>query len=195
MGLAAIADPFVIIAFGNKFSDSAIFMSISSFVMFPNILGWFLPTLLISQAKIRDAFNLNLINVINSVLVAGSTIWFGITTMLICIVISNFLTLPLRFKIVTRHIPINIKKLICAIFPSYFCALAMFACIMLSKHFLGPLIASQIILLVLLIFIGCLSYSILSFLFFYKHTTEQLAQIKVMLFKNGKTKIVYSERK
>jgi hypothetical protein len=65
----------------------------------------------------------------------------------------------------------------------------MFACIILSKHFLGPLIASQIISLVLLIFIGCISYPILSFLFFYKHTTEQLAQIKDMFFKNGKLKL------
>ncbi|PKG98779.1 oligosaccharide flippase family protein [Paraglaciecola sp. MB-3u-78] len=184
MGLGAIADPFVTIIFGEKFSDSAIFMNISVFTMFPAIIGWFLPTLLVSQAKTRDAFNLNLISVISSVLVAGCTIWFGITTMLICIVIANFLILPIRFKIVTKHIPINIKKLIWAIFPSYFCALAMFACIMLSKHFLGPLISNQIILLSVLILTGCLSYPILSFLFFYKHTTEQLAQIKGMFFKN-----------
>jgi O-antigen/teichoic acid export membrane protein len=118
MGLAAIADPFVTIVFGEKFSDSAIFMNISAFVMFPAIIGWFLSTLLVSQGKTIDAFKLTLVSVISSVAVAGCTIWFGITTMLICIVIANFLTLPLRFKIVTRHIPINIKKLIRAIFPS-----------------------------------------------------------------------------
>jgi hypothetical protein len=65
----------------------------------------------------------------------------------------------------------------------------MFASIMVSKHFLSPLISNQFILLVILILTGCLSYPILSFLFFYKHTTEQLAQIKGMFFKNGKTKI------
>jgi O-antigen/teichoic acid export membrane protein len=189
MGLAAIADPFVTIAFGEKFSESAVFMSISAFTMLPGLLGFFLPALLISQAKTKDAFKLTLLSVIGIVGVTGATIWFGITTMLIAIVVTNFLILPVRFYIVRKHILINIKKLMFAIFPSYFCALAMFACIMLSKHFLSPLISNQFILLVILILTGCLSYPILSFLFFYKHTTEQLAQIKGMFFKNGKTKI------
>jgi O-antigen/teichoic acid export membrane protein len=193
MGLAAIADPFVVIVFGEKFSDSAIFMSISAFTMFAGVLGWFLPTLLISQGKTIDAFKLTLVSVISSVVVAGCTIWFGITTMLICIVIANFLILPIHFKIVTKHIPINIKKLICAIFPSYFCALAMFACIMFSKHFLDPLISNQVILLVVLILIGCLSYPILSFVFFYKSTTKQLVEIKGLFFKNGKPKLLDSK--
>jgi hypothetical protein len=148
--------------------------------------------LLISQAKTKEAFKLTLLTVIGSVGVAGATIWFGIITMLIAIVVTNFLMLPVRFYIVRKHIPINIKKLMFAIFPSYFCALAMFARIMVSKHFLSPLISNQFILLVILILTGCLSYPILSF-FFYKHTTEQLGQIKGMFFKNGKTKIAYSE--
>jgi O-antigen/teichoic acid export membrane protein len=189
MGLAAIADPFVTIAFGNKFSESAIFMSISAFVMFPNILGWFLPALLTSQAKTTDAFKLNLVSIISSVVVAACTIWFGITTMLISIVVANFLVLPLRYKIVTQHIPINFKKLLFAIFPSSFCALAMFACIIMCKNLLNPLISNQLVLLLALMLTGLLTYPILSFVFFYKSTTEQLGQIKGMFFKNGKTKI------
>tara|TARA_R110001583_G_scaffold26095_1_gene94220 strand:+ start:4157 stop:5611 length:1455 start_codon:yes stop_codon:yes gene_type:complete len=186
MGLGAIADPLVTILFGEKFGDSAIFMNISAFVMFPAIIGWFLPTLLISQGQTSDAFKLTLVSVTNSVVVAGCSIWFGIPTMLICIVIANFLILPIRFKIVSKHVPINIKKLVFAIFPSYFCALTMFACIMVAKHFLNPLIPNQIILLVVLILTGSLSYPILSFLFFYRYTTEQLNQIKGMFLKGGK---------
>jgi O-antigen/teichoic acid export membrane protein len=186
MGLAAIADPFVTIAFGHKFSESAIFMSISAFAMFSSVLSWFLPTLLISQAKTRDAFKLNLINITSSVVVAACTIWFGIVTMLICIVIANFLLLPLRYKIVTKHIPIDIKKLFSAILPSFFCALSMFACIMVSKNFLDPLIPNQLVLLLVLILTGLLTYPILSFVFFYKSTTKLLIEIKRMFVDGGK---------
>lgn len=186
MGLAAIADPFVTIAFGNKFSESAIYMSISAFVMFPNIFGWFLPALLISQAKTRDAFKLNLVSIISSVVVAACTIWFGISIMLLSIVVANFLLLPLRYKIVTKHIPIDYKKLFYAILPSSFCALAMFACIMLCKNFLNLLISNQAVLLLMLMFTGVLTYPILSFVFFYKSTTKQLVEIKGMFFKGRK---------
>lgn len=186
MGLAAIADPFVTIAFGNKFSESAIFMSISAFVMFPNILGWFLPALLISQAKTKDAFKLNLVSIISSVVVAACTIWFGITIMLISIVVSNFLVLPLRYKIVVKHISIDFKKLFYAILPSSFCALAMFACIMLCKNFLNPLISNQLVLLMVLMLTGLLTYPILSFGLFYKSTTKQLVEIRGMFFKGPK---------
>ncbi|QHJ11410.1 Lipopolysaccharide biosynthesis protein WzxC [Paraglaciecola mesophila] len=186
MGLAAIADPFVTIIFGEKFSDSAVFMSISAFVMFPAIIGWFLPTLLVSQGKTADAFKLTIISVTNSVIVAGCTIWFGITTMLIGIVVSNFLVLPMRFKIVKKHVSIDIKKLAFCILPSYLCALAMFVCIMFFKNILEPVIANQVILLILLILIGCVSYPAFGFMFFYKHTNEQLRVAKGMFLKNKK---------
>ncbi|AEE24257.1 oligosaccharide flippase family protein [Paraglaciecola chathamensis] len=186
MGLAAIADPFVTIIFGDKFSESAVFMSISAFIMYPAIVGWFLPTLLVSQGKTSDAFKLTIISVTNSLLVAGCTIWFGISTMLICIVVANFLVLPIRFKVVMKHIEIDVKKLVVSIFPSYFCALAMFGCIMIAKSFLQPEISHQIILLVILIVIGCITYPALGFLFFNKHTIEQVTQAKGMFFKNNK---------
>jgi O-antigen/teichoic acid export membrane protein len=186
MGLAAIADPFVTIVFGNKFSDSAIFMSISAFGMLPKLLGWFLPALLISQAKTKDAFKLNLISIISSVMVAACTIWFGITIMLISIVIVLFLLLPLRYKIVAKHISIDLKKLFFAILPSTFCSLAMFACIMLLKNLLSPLISNQLVLLMVLIPTGLLTYPILSFVFFYKSTTTQMAEIRGMFFNSSK---------
>jgi len=186
MGLAAIADPFVTIAFGEKFSGSAIFMSISAFIMFPSILGWFLPTLLISQAKTQDAFKLNLISVISNVIVAACTIWYGITTMLIAIVIANCLMLPVRFKIVTKHVPIDIKKLIASIFPQYFCAFAMFGCILVCKFLIAEWISNPIVQIIILISAGLLSYPLLSFVLFNKHTRAQVSEMKALFFKDDR---------
>lgn len=178
MGLAAIADPFVTILFGDKFSESAIFMTISAFAMFTAIIGWFLPTLLVSQAKTGDAFKLNILNIVTSLIIAGSTIWFGIKVMLISIVIGGLLVMPLRFRIVTKHIAIDIKKLIINIFPPYFSAFAMFACVMGSKDFLSNLITNDITLLASLIILGAISYLVINCLFFYRHTRRQIKEIK-----------------
>tara|TARA_R110000765_G_C18962354_1_gene609547 strand:- start:4929 stop:6377 length:1449 start_codon:yes stop_codon:yes gene_type:complete len=183
MGLAAIADPFVTIVFGDKFSESAVFMSVSAFTMFPAVVGWFLPTLLISQAKTGEAFKINLIAVTSNVLVVLSTIWFGIITMLTAIVVVNFLTLPIRFRIVTKHIPINFKKLMVAILPQYFCALGMFVFVSLCKDYLSSVITNDFVLLLSLISLGFLSYLIFTFLFFSKKTLFQLSEIKEMFIK------------
>ena len=188
MGLAAIADPFVTILFGDKFSESAIFMTISAFGMFMSIIGWFFPTLLISQAKTGDAFKLNILNIVTNLIVAGATIWFGIDIMLISLVIAGFLTMPLRFNIIKKHIPINIKKLIISIFPPYFSALAMFAFLMGCKPFLNEVIENDIVLLVTLITFGSLSYLTFNFLFFYRHSQKQVKEIKEMFGGQNKRK-------
>ncbi|MGO4891711.1 oligosaccharide flippase family protein [Flavobacterium sp. W21_SRS_FM6] len=186
IGLAAIADPFVTIAFGDKFSDSAVFMSISAFAMLPGLMTWFLPTLLISQAKTKEAFNLTLLTVCSNVLVAACTIWFGITVMLSALVLVNFIILPIRFKIVTKYVPIDFKKLFIALYPQYISALLMFVFVSICKSYLNGLINNEILLLFALVLLGGSSYVLFSVLLFYKHTMRQLHEIKTMFFKGKK---------
>lgn len=189
MGLAAIADPFVVVAFGDKFAPSAIYMTISAFIMFPSVVAWFLPNLLISRAKTKEAFKLTLISVLSNILVAGVTIWFGITVMLIALVITQFLILPLRFGIVTQHIDIKIGKLVTTLIPPFVSALGLFLCVSVSKYYLAPYITNDIMLLMALIAIGGISYPLLAFMLFYKSTVEQVSEIKEMVFSRKKVKI------
>ena len=187
MGLAAIADPFVVVAFGDKFAPSAIYMTISAFTMYPAVVAWFLPNLLISRAKTQEAFKLSLINVISNILVAGATIWFGVTVMLTALVINNFLILPLRFRIVARHIDINIKKLIKSLIPPFTCALGLFLCVTISKYYLENYISNDVAMLATLIVIGGVSYPVLAFSMFYKNTLNQLIELKEMFLKKRVT--------
>tara|TARA_R110001583_G_scaffold73469_1_gene204401 strand:+ start:1359 stop:2834 length:1476 start_codon:yes stop_codon:yes gene_type:complete len=180
VGLAGIADPFVTLVFGDKFTDSATYMEISAFSMFPALISWFLPTLLISQGQTGEAFKLNLISVLSSVLVAGATIWFGVTPMLISMVIINIVVLPLRMKIVLKYIPIDIKKFVTEIYPSYVCALGMYFCLIESKALMST-ITNDIIVLIILIVVGAGSYILLSFLLFYKRTINLLNEMKKLL--------------
>ena len=181
VGLAGIANPFVTLVFGDKFSDSATYMGISAFSMFPALISWFLPTLLISQGQTSEAFKLNLISVVSSILTAGVTIWFGVTTMLTSVIIVSIIVLPLRIKIVLKYIPINIKRLLIDVYPSYICSLGMYFCIVLSKTFIVN-IASDIVMLILLVLVGAGSYITLNLVFFYTRTINVLIEFREMLF-------------
>lgn len=180
MGLAAIADPFVVVAFGEKFAPSASYMSISAFTMFPAVIAWFLPNLLISRAETKEAFKLTLVNVTSNILVAGITIWFGIKIMLISIVAMNFLMLPVRFGIVMKYIHIDIWKLIGALIPPFACALGMFFIVWGSKIYLENVIENDIAMLATLFIVGALSYPVLAFGLFYKNTLVQLKELNEM---------------
>tara|TARA_R110001599_G_scaffold122530_1_gene294567 strand:+ start:22053 stop:23513 length:1461 start_codon:yes stop_codon:yes gene_type:complete len=188
MGLAAISDPFVTVLFGEKFSESAEFMTISAFGMFTSIIGWFFPTLLVSQGKTGDAFKLNIINIVTNLIIVAATIWFGIKIMLLSLVVGGFLIMPLRFKVLSKHVAINIKKLMLCLFPPYFSALAMFVIVMSSKRFLSELIPYDILLLLSLISLGFLSYLAINVIFFNRHTRSQITEIKEMFGRRGTSK-------
>lgn len=190
MGLAAIADPFVEIAFGEKFGQSAIYMTISAFSIFPLVVANFLPNLLISQAKTKDAFNIVLINIFCNILIASCTIWFGITVMLYSIVIGNFLATPVRLAIVRRHIYIDTKKLFLSLSPSFISALGMFTVVTLLKSSFEDYFELQLLTLFACILVGLIAYVSISFLFFYKHTVRQLKELQSMLFKEKLKKTV-----
>lgn len=183
MGLAAIADPFVKITFGDKFAPSAIYMTISAFTMFPSVIGWFLPNLLISRSETGEALKLNVINISSNLFVAASTIWFGVAAMLASLVVVNILLVPVRFRVVTKFIDINFKKLVSEMLPPFVCSLGMFFSVYFSKFYLTNWIESEITLLFILIIVGGISYPILAFSFFYKSTVKLLTDVSGMFFR------------
>ncbi|MDO6579043.1 oligosaccharide flippase family protein [Alteromonas stellipolaris] len=186
MGLAAIADPFVTVAFGEKFSASANYMTISAFSIFPLIIANFLPNLLISRARTKDAFNLVLVNIVCNVVVAGCTIWFGVTFMLISLVVSNFLATPVRLAIVKKHIFIDTKALVVSIAPSALSSIGMFLALMYVKPFIAAVVNYDIVNLVVLMSLGAVFYVSFSFIFFFKQTSRQVEELKSMLLKKKK---------
>ena len=183
LGLAAIADPFITVAFGEKFAPSAEFMTISAFGMIPSVVAWFLPNLLIANGKTKEAFNLTLVS---SVFVAGATIWFGVKIMLISVVVSAFVLLPVRLWIVDRHIRISKTDLFKAIFPSIFASLSMFTFLILIKERLATYLSNDIFLLVGLVALGGVTFVLVLFLFFGKFAVATSKELTSMLFKKAK---------
>ncbi|AUI82188.1 oligosaccharide flippase family protein [Alteromonas macleodii] len=186
LGLAAIADPFITVAFGEKFAPSAEFMTISAFGMIPSVVAWFLPNLLIANGKTKEAFNLTLLNIVSSVFVAGATIWFGVKIMLISVVVSAFVLLPVRLWIVDRHIRISKTDLFKAIFPSIFASLSMFTFLILIKERLATYLSNDIFLLVGLVALGGVTFVLVLFLFFGKFAVATSKELKSLLSKKAK---------
>ena len=186
LGLAAIADPFITVAFGEKFAPSAEFMTISAFGMIPSVVAWFLPNLLIANGKTKEAFHLTLLNIVSSVFVAGATIWFGVKIMLISVVVSAFVLLPVRLWIVDRHIRISKTDLFKAIFPSIFASLSMFTFLILIKERLATYLSNDIFLLVGLVALGGVTFVLVLFLFFGKFAVATSKELTSMLFKKAK---------
>jgi O-antigen/teichoic acid export membrane protein len=183
MGLAAIADPFVTIAFGEKFSPSAEYMVITSFAMFPSVVAWFLPNLLIARGKTKDAFYLTLLNLFASIVVAGATIWFGIKIMLISTVIAGFISLPIRLLITKKHVPLNLKRLFISLMPPCFSSLGMYLCLILLKPHLTSWIANDILLIMALVVFGVVVYPLIYSLVFFKSVKRNLEELKKMFLK------------
>lgn len=187
MGLAAIADPFVIIAFGDKFSPSAEYMSISAFAMFPGVIAWFLPNLLIASAKTKHAFQLTTLNLVSNILVAGCTIWFGIKIMLLSLVAASFLSLPIRLFIVNKYVPINSMSLIKAVLPPVLASLSMYSILNVVKSPLTEVVPNDVSLLLSLIIIGVLIYPLALVSLFPSFTKLISHELKDMLFKNKRS--------
>lgn len=183
MGLAAIADPFVTIAFGEKFAPSAEYMTISAFSVFPLVIANFMPNLLISKAQTKAAFNITLVNIISNVIVAACTIWFGVSVMLICITVGNFLAMPIRFAIVRKHIFIDTKKLTFALLPSFLSALGMFLVVTFAKTHISNLLVNDVLTLIASVLLGGITYVLFSFSLFYNQTLKQVQELKSMFMK------------
>tara|TARA_Y100000296_G_scaffold26570_1_gene31261 strand:+ start:1737 stop:3203 length:1467 start_codon:yes stop_codon:yes gene_type:complete len=180
MGLAAIATPFITVVFGEKFAPSAIYMTISAFGMFPSVIAWFLPNLLISVGQTKDAFKLTLLNIVSSVLIAGATIWFGIKIMLISIVVGNCLILPVRLLIVNRHIALPLWSVVKEILPSVISALMMFFAVLGLKSYLSEVIENEIIILLVSIVAGAIFYPLFLWLIFRSYLQKILAEVRML---------------
>jgi len=181
MGLAAIAEPFVLILFGEKFLESANYITISAIGIFPSVIAWFLPSLLVACAETRAAFKLSSLNILSSVFVAGVTIWFGIDVMLWSVVLSGFLLLPVRLSIVNQYVVINFADLVRKLLPTMVSSLSMFAVVRWASGLLSNYYIEGFLHLVLLVFVGGLVYVTVLLTLFTKQTFSQIKELTNML--------------
>ena len=177
LGLGAVSEEFITVAFGEKYAASAIYLTITTAAISGSIMAWYLPNLLISSGHTSAAFRLKIIGFVRTLGVTAVTVWFGVEVMLVSLTITTYLLLPVSFTIVSQFFSISFKKMLDASIPAIVC----------SGIMLGTLYASKFLLfeeldvwarLLALISIGALSYVLSIVVFFRKSLLYVLSAVK-----------------
>lgn len=178
MGLAAVAEPFVHIAFGDKFSKSAEYITILAFATFQSVVAWFFPSLLVSVAKTKSAFNQTIITIVSTLIVASCTVWFGVKPMLIGLVIIGYLILPFRLMLVSKHVKIDFKKLIRKLTPPFVAAIAMFLFVLYLETYLESVVENELLIISMLVLSGFFIYLLILLIGFRREFSNQIQEVK-----------------
>jgi len=177
LGLGAVSHDFITVAFGEKFAQSAMFLTITSSMIVGSILGWFLPNMLIAVAQTKAAFKLSLLTTFTMFGTALATIWFGVEAMLISIAIIHYAIIPLRINIVKQYYDLSIRKMIVAIMPATISSLVMVIAIKISQTFMWDDFSSAYVL-IFSVMVGICIYPLTFLMLFYKQSIHFLQELK-----------------
>lgn len=177
LGFGAVADLFIDLTFGEKWEASASLISILVFSIFASLLGWFLPSILITKAHTKAAFHLGVINLAGSLCGAIVGASYSMTGAAVGITLFAFLTIPMRYKILNKYFNISLFLAIRKIMPATVSAILMFLSIYFLKQAEFNHSLNEFIQLIILICSGFLIYVTCMILLFNRQTMGVLTDI------------------
>lgn len=133
-GVGAVAHPFITLVFGDKWAQSADLLTLLSLVAPTQVMAYYLPNLLISQGKPEKAFTLNVINLIVNFAFPLALVYWGLTATIVGLVLANYVTLFLKFKVVEQHIGISLGQALRHTWMFSVAGLIMFAGVLYCEH-------------------------------------------------------------
>jgi teichuronic acid exporter len=178
LGLGAVADPFIRFAFGDKWQDSIILMSIFSLAIPAVILGWYLPTILISLGQTKAALRIKLLVFVVNVVLPALTLHYGVQAMVISTVAAAFITLPVRFKIVAKYSDVSLLEALKHIYPFIICGIFMFVGVLFVSQLAFINEISLILKLIIMITCGVFLYLLPLILLFSKPLKAVFVELK-----------------
>jgi O-antigen/teichoic acid export membrane protein len=176
LGLGAVSESFIVLSFGDKFAPASALLAISTLSIVAVLIGWFLPNMLISIAQTKAALNINIIAVVSTVVVASSTVWFGMEILIAAFVIQNYLTLPIRILIVKKYYELSIRRILKSLIPAVVSSIFMVVVIKLVQQFYINDF-SHINSLLLSFLIGSVTYLLTLFVIFPKIVKASIRDI------------------
>lgn len=182
IGLGAVSEQFIELAFGSKFLQSAILLSITSFGVTASCMTWFLPNLLISNAATRAAFRIKLVQVIVTMITAFVFVWWGLEIMLISVVLAMYVSVPIKINIAKQYLDISLSKIILAVLPATVSSIAMFAVVKLLSDFYDFEV-SLLLELATLVTVGLIVYILTFVCIFHKSFMLAVNELKSLLGK------------
>ncbi len=165
MGLGSVSDPLIVMLIGEKWSDAIQLMQIIAFGIFTPVIGYFLPTLLISKGLTDKAFRLKLIVLTNMVGTPLCTVYWGAEAVIISTLIMSFVFIFIQFFYVSRFLDLDLKKALGAVIPFYLASVLMYVTVRMSLMYYE---VSNLFQVFLAIIFGALVYFFCLLIFFRK---------------------------
>lgn len=178
-GVGAVAHPFIELVFGEKWEPSAHLLSILALLAPTQVMAYYLPNLLISQGKPNQAFTLNMINLVVNLALPLMLVYWGLTAVVIGIVLSGYITLLMKFTVVKKHIGISLGEAVANTWRFSLAGLVMYGVVLYSErtNLLG--LTTMIAELAALVAMGALIYSAILLVCFRKQTFTVLRELRV----------------
>ena len=126
LGLGAVSESFVIALLGAKWQSCIVLMYIIPFTAPAFVFYWYLPTLLISKGFTKSALKINIVVCISNVVIPLLAAYWGVETAVLAFTFAAYVTIPWRFSIVNKHIPLSLRKTLLAVFPFATAGIVMF---------------------------------------------------------------------
>ncbi|WP_018982678.1 lipopolysaccharide biosynthesis protein [Salinimonas chungwhensis] len=177
-GVGAIAHPFVELVFGDKWTTSAYLLSIMAVMAPTQVMAYYLPNLLISRGMPRQAFSLNMINlVVNMVLPLLAVPW-GLYGVVVALVVANYITLFLKFALVKKHLGIGLVDALRHTWMFSAAAIIMYAVVLWLERFAIYGLENIFLNIAALAGTGAVIYSGILLLFFRRKSFSVMAELK-----------------
>jgi O-antigen/teichoic acid export membrane protein len=170
IGLALVSYEVVELAFGIKWKESSVLLSIMSFSILFMLPTWFLTSLLTSEGLTRQVLTMN---IINATIIATSTLIgasFSLFHTALSLVFAEFILIFLKFWYVTRYLNLDTVSILKSLVPSLTSSLFMFFFVYVALIFMHSDISLPILLIIKIV-LGIFSYSIFYLTFFNKSFT------------------------
>ena len=166
--------------FGEQWDVSAALLTIFCFGIVVNLLAWFLPSLLISRGYTKETFKNNLIATMFNVIltVVGAT--FSTQWAVYGLLIASIISLPIRFSLTNKKIPISLYEVFKASLPALVASLVMYLTLVFGYEYL-KLDLELVLQLIVKVLIGIVVYIFIWLLFFRKQgqaIVHQLASLR-----------------
>lgn len=127
IGLGSVAGPFIAFSLGGKWEQSIVLMYIVSLAAPAFIMSWYLPTLLISRGHTKSALKINIYVCFSNIVFPLLAVNWGVEAVCLSILISAYITLPIRFNIAGEHLDVALYPALKSILPFVISGLMMFA--------------------------------------------------------------------
>lgn len=126
LGLGAISEPFISFTVGEKWLPSVALMALYALAGPNLVLGFYVPTLLVSRGYSKAALRIKMVTFVASITAPLLSFSFGISGMVIAVICVNYITLPIRYNIAKNYVRISLLKSVKCIFPYVLAGFTMY---------------------------------------------------------------------